>query len=226
MQDFQSNIVPALDQNSANVFLYKDKRSKLKILFVGNSITKHEPKPSIGWHRDCGMAASSVEKDYVHLIVRRIMEKYDENVSYGIAQVAQYEWDFFECGPERDYGEARAFDADIILMFFGANVSRDYDTMENPPKTFAKAYEDMRNYLAPSDAAVFHSAGFYIRPVLDAEKRLVAEKYGDKYIDISDISNLAETHGLFNHPSDLGMQMLADMFFEAIEADVRRICEK
>ena len=28
-----------------------------KILFVGNSITKHAPKADINWLNDCGMAA-------------------------------------------------------------------------------------------------------------------------------------------------------------------------
>ena len=224
MQNFQENIVPALGQNSANVFVYNNENSKLRILFVGNSITKHAPRPSIGWHRDCGMAASSVDCDYVHLMVRRIMEKYDKNVSYGIAQVARYEREFFECGPERDYAAAREFGADIVVMFFGANVQKDYDTMENPPKTFAQAYGDMRNYLASPKTAVYHSMGFYIRPVLEAGKLEVADKYGDTYIDISDIRALPETHGEFNHPSDLGMQMIADRFFETIEDDLKRIC--
>ena len=224
MQNFQENIVPSLGQNSQVVFIYNNQNSKLRILFVGNSITKHAPKPSIGWNRDCGMAASSIEHDYVHLIVKKIMDQYDKNVSYGIAQVAQYERTFFERGPECDYEEAKKFSANIIIMFYGANVSKEYDTMKNPPKTFAKAYGDMRNYLASDNTAVYHSMGFYIRPVLDEAKLAVAEENGDKYIDISDIRNLPETHGQFNHPGDLGMQMIADRFFEAIEEDVKRIC--
>ena len=223
MKDFQENIVPALAQNSENVFIYNNENSKLKILFVGNSITKHAPKPSIGWTNDCGMAASSIEHDYVHIIIKRIMEQYDKNVSFAIAQVAEYERTFFNCEPECSYKEIKDFDADIIITFYGANVTKDYDTMENPPKTFAEAYEDMRNYLVGSNTSVYHSMGFYIRPVLDAEKRSVAQKYGEPFIDISDIRSLPETHGLFNHPNDLGMQMIADRFFEAIEKDLKRI---
>ena len=84
----------------------------------------------------------------------------------------------------------------------------------------------MRDYLAAGGAAVYHSMGFYIRPVLEAEKVAVAEDRGDTYIDISDVRALAETHGQFNHPNDLGMQMIADHFFEAIEGDLKRICEE
>lgn len=226
MDKYQENIVPASGQNTANVFVYGNEKSKIKILFAGNSITKHMPRPEIGWYKDCGMAASSAEHDYVHLIVDKIKEKYDPALSFCIAQVAEYEVSFFESTPERDYKLAKDFGADVVFMFYGANVPGAYDGMEDPPKTFEKAYEDMRNYLASPDSAVYHSMGFYKRPKLEVEKKAVAEKYGDTYIDISEIRDLDESHGDFNHPSDLGMQMLADTFFAAMEEDIKRICEE
>ena len=226
MNNYQENIVPALGQNSENVFLYEKSNSKIRILFVGNSIAKHAPKPQIGWNRDCGMAASSVDCDYVHLVVRMIMEKYDPNLSYGIAQAAQYARTFTEKMPECDYSEARKFGANIILMFYGANVPKTYDTDENPKKTFGEAYEDMRNYLVTDEGVkVFHSQGFYIREKLDSEKLAVANKYGDVFINIDDIRTLPESHGLFNHPGDEGMRMLAERFFSEIENAVKEICE-
>ena len=45
-----------------------------KVLFVGNSITKHAPAPTIGWYGDWGMAASKKENDYVHLIMKKLDE--------------------------------------------------------------------------------------------------------------------------------------------------------
>ena len=226
MKDYQENTVPALGQNSANVFLYENEKSKLRILFVGNSIAKHAPKPSIGWDRDCGMAASGVDCDFVHIIVKMIMEKYDANVSYGIAQAAQYARTFTEKGPECDYREARDFGANLILMFYGANVPKTYDTDANPKKTFGKAYEDMRCFLADGrDVPIFHSQGFYIREKLDAEKLEVAKKYGDKFIYIDDIRRLPESHGMFNHPGDLGMKMLAERFFSEMESTIKKICD-
>ena len=111
-------------------------------------------------------------------------------------------------------------------MFYGANVPKTYDTEENPKKTFGKAYEDMRNYLVGGrDVSVFHSQGFYIRERLDSEKLEVAHKYGDVFIDISDIRSLPESHGMFNHPGDEGMKMLAERFFSVIENTVKQICE-
>lgn len=217
MKDFQKNIIPAFGQNPNNVYLFDNEKSKLRILFVGNSITKHAPRPEVGWNNDCGMAASSIEKDYVHLIVKWLQEKYDPNLAFGVAQVAAYERSFFEKTPSDMYYEAKDFKPNIIIMFFGANVSKNYDTMENPPKRFGAAYEELRNYLACDNTKVFHSEGFYIRPVLDYEKNQVAEKYGDTFISMKGINDIPETHGMFNHPGDYGMEQIAKRFFEAIE---------
>lgn len=49
-----------------------------RVLFVGDSITRHgtnaEIKQRLGWGHLAGMAASSLEKDYVHLLAARIQE--------------------------------------------------------------------------------------------------------------------------------------------------------
>lgn len=215
VRDLQENVVPATAQNKKPVFLHPD--SGLRILFAGNSITKHAPKPEIGWERDCGMAASCLENDYVHLFMRRFREECDPHAAFCIAQVAPFEHEFFTMRPEALYQEAADFDADLILMFFGANVDKAYDTNPNPPVRFGEACERLRDFFTPSGRArVFYSQGFYIRPVLDEEKRQAALRRGDGFIRIEDIREREDAHGLFNHPSDLGMRLLADRFFEAM----------
>lgn len=221
MRDLQENIVPSFQQNKGNLFLYEN--TGLRILFVGNSITKHSPKPEIGWTNDCGMAASSIDKDYVHLLMQKIRQ-YDPCASYGIAQVADYERRFQEKEAIEPYRAAADYQADIVLMFFGANVPREYDTQEHSARTFGEAYEELRGLLSNGGrAAVFHSQGFYIRPKLDGEKRAVAEKYGEPFISLEHIVHREETHGQFNHPGDLGMAEIADAFWQALEPVVKRL---
>ena len=56
----------------------------LRVMFVGNSITLHNVKPEIGWFNYCGMAASTAEKDYVHLLEKRISEKHPDAAFLGL----------------------------------------------------------------------------------------------------------------------------------------------
>ena len=220
MKDLQENIVPSTNQNTYDYYEY-DKGEGIKVLYVGNSIAKHAPKADMGWTNDCGMAASSIDKDFVHLVQAKVKEIHPD-AAFSILQVANYEREFYCMEPERFFVGAREFKPDVIIMFFGANVKKEYDTTENPPKTFGQAYEDLRNFLVDGrDAFVMHSQGFYIRPVLDAEKQKVAEKYGDAFVKLEDMRVLEETHGKYNHPGDYGMQVIADRFWDAIKDYVK-----
>ncbi len=40
------------------------------------------------------------------------------------------------------------------------------------------------------------------------------------------INDIPETHGMFNHPSDYGMEQIAKRFFEAIEPVAKAIVMK
>ena len=49
--------------------------AQTKVLFLGNSITKHGPKADIDWSGNWGMAASVEANDYVHLVTKALTEK-------------------------------------------------------------------------------------------------------------------------------------------------------
>lgn len=225
MRNLQENIISPIGQNKGSYFPYGG-GAGIKVLFVGNSISKHAPKPEVGWINDCGMAASSVEKDYVHLTVEKI-KQYDPEVNFSILQVAGFERNFAFTDIYETYKDAIDYKADIIIMFFGANVSKEYDKQENPEIKFGDKYEELRNALnSHGTAKVYHSQGFYIRPVLNAEKKAVAERLGDVYIELGDIVTREDTHGKFNHPGDKGMQEISDLFFKTIEPDLKKMLKK
>ena len=72
---FEKNTVKATEQVKKDRYVEDfQKDGKVKVLFIGNSITRHEPKPEIGWDNDWGMAASCRENDYVHVAVRFLEE--------------------------------------------------------------------------------------------------------------------------------------------------------
>ena len=66
--DLQVNPVPAIGQNAEDQKAFDPAKKGPRVLFVGNSITLHSPRPQIGWTSNWGMAASARDKDYVHLL--------------------------------------------------------------------------------------------------------------------------------------------------------------
>ncbi len=215
LNKYQENIISAVDQNKYNIYFHGE--GDFKLMLLGNSILKHAPKPEVGWTNDCGMAASLVENDYAHILVKKIEEHLGKKISWAIIQVANFERNF---APERIdelYFLAKDYNPDLMIMFFGANVSKDYDTAENPEYKFSDSVEKLRNYLIGEKTKVLWSEGFYVRPVLDKEKEKVAAKYGDMFVSLEDIRARDDTHGRFNHPSDIGMSAIADRFFEKIK---------
>lgn len=215
MRDLQENVISSVNQNDKHFYTYG--KGKFKVMFVGNSITKHRPV-SENWNRDCGMWASSPEKDYVHQLIKTMERELSCKISYSIVTAADFERQFDTVSIDSLYNEAKNYNPDIMIMFFGANVPKEYDAL--PDCEFGRAYEKLRNYLTGDNTLVFHSQGFYIRPVLDEEKESVAKKYGDTFINIENIRNREETHGLANHPNDTGMKEIADTFWQAMKQKI------
>ena len=101
MQQIEKNNVTAENQlNGAGLVSFENPNGKgVRVMFAGNSITRHAPSPTIGWTLDCGMAASAPEKDYVHLLMQKF-RKTDPDAAFCICQVADW---------ERNYQKGSAF---------------------------------------------------------------------------------------------------------------------
>ena len=227
--DLQTNPVPALGQNAKDQKAFDPAKKGPRVLFVGNSITLHGPRPQIGWTNNWGMAASARDKDYVHLLQKKIAAVRPDAQCCLLQVAGTIERSFFkkDWSCERNFKWAREFKPDVIVLFFGANVPKDYDagTMSPvPARTFGEALDAFRTYLDPEGKAlVLFSQGFYIRPKLDAEKEAVAKKHGDVFVNMEDVRSRKDTHGRYNHPGDLGMELIAERFWQHIEPRVREV---
>lgn len=225
--DFQENPVPALGQNAKDQKAFDAAKKGPRVLFVGNSITLHGPSPKIGWTNNWGMAASARDRDYVHLLQKRIAAAQPEAQCCLLQVAGTFERSFFkpDWSCERNFRWAREFRPDVIVLFFGANVPKEYDAgamAPAPARTFGAALEQFIDYLDPEGKAfVLLSQGFYARPKLDAEKAAVAKRRGCAFVNLEDVQKSKEAHGRYNHPGDAGMRMIADRFWEAMAGRVR-----
>src|SRR5690349_11353436 len=62
-----------------------------RVLFLGNSITRHGPAPDLGWNDDWGMAASALEKDYVHRVAAGLAGRTGKKPEIKFANIADFE---------------------------------------------------------------------------------------------------------------------------------------
>ena len=191
-----------------------------RILFIGNSITLHDIRPSIGWHLECGMAASSRENDYVHIIKKRVREK-DANAAFCICQASGWERSYKTESPCAPYEAARNFDADIIIMRVVENCSLS----EYVPEAFEKAYKEFAEFLNKSGKArIIFTTGFWMHPGDELIKK-VADEFSSACVYLGDLGQddsmkaigLFEHSGVAAHPGDKGMKFIADRIWSEIE---------
>ena len=217
-----ANTVSADNQMKINdyVTIYRRGGSK-KVLFFGNSITRHEPAPHIGWHGDWGMAASSKDKDFVHVVVEELDRVYGK-IDYCIAQGSKWERGYrdTETVLNEVYKEARDFCADIVIIRIGENITAaEHLKFDCKPAT-KKAIE----YLVSNENAKVIVTDMFWYSVYNDCFREIADECGYTFCHITDLeeddSNMAiglfEHDGVAHHPSDLGMKRLADRILAKI----------
>lgn len=194
-----------------------------RILFVGNSITLHDRRPSIGWQLECGMAASAPENDYVHIIEKRVREK-DADAAFCICQASGWERSYKTESPCAPYEAARNFDADIIIM----RIIENCTLSEYVPEVFEAAYKEFAGYLNKSGKAkIIFTTGFWKHPGDEIVQR-VANELSSPCVYLGDLGQddsmkaigLFEHSGVAAHPGDKGMQYIADRIWKEIEAFV------
>lgn len=216
-----ANTVKAVGQIDVNKFvsIYHRGGNK-KVLFFGNSITRHEPNESIGWSGDWGMAASAKEKDYVHLVVAALDNVYGK-VDYCIAQGAMWEWEYVRTEEVLDeyYSAIKDFDADIVIIRIGENITAAKHLNVNCKPYFAKAVD----FLSGNAEKVVITDMFWYSVYNDCLREVCEEK-GHIFCHLTDLEEdertmaigLFEHKGVAGHPGDFGMQCIADRILDKI----------
>lgn len=219
--DFLRNTVPSAEQiKNSCVSFGGDPTAERRVLFIGNSITRHGVKTEIGWPRDCGMAASSLEKDYVHLVAAELERRFGK-VCYCIAQLAEWERDLENPDVLARFSEARDFGADLVIVRIGENIPKavtDGDAIE------AAFVRMIRFFAVHPGVKILMTDLFWSRSVIDEAIARAGREVGAIPVTIGDlgaddrmkaIGEYAH-HGVSVHPGDRGMRAIADRILERI----------
>jgi hypothetical protein len=206
-----------------------------KILFLGNSITLHPPLVERKWTGNWGMAASALEKDYVHVLTKQIDEhtggtlklrlvdptKKDADgvVTLGDANVVNIadilERKYASYDPARLRSQI-ALRPDVVVLQFGENVRTDSFDAAALTKCLKKLVGDLKE---SSNPTIFVTSQIYgPNEALDRVKQqVVAEDPGHRvFVDLSGFRKDPSNNGFLDHPNDQGMKFIADTLFKAM----------
>lgn len=195
-----------------------------RVLFLGNSITLHGPKADIGWTGNWGMAASSEDKDYVHLVHAGLTRQISTAPEMRVRNIADFERNFATYDVKTQLKEVLAFDPDLVVLAIGENVPGLGS--DKARGEFKEAVMRLVNALVEKrHPRIVVRSSFWADAAKDAVLREACDAVKGRWVDAGQIgkdpSNAARSErsfkhdGVAGHPGDKGMQALADAILKA-----------
>lgn len=193
-------------------------------LAIGNSITIHPLNEY--WWNECGMAATSAENDYVHIVTSALDAKF---YAYNFAT-----W------------EMMGYDRGETLSLLDGLLSEELDLVtiqlsENASdlSTFESDFEELIRYVqkgAP-DAQILVIGDFWDKEQRGEMKQQACEATGVEFVSLDEIKGLEEYQcgmdttvydsegnphtvehdGVAKHPGDTGMKWIADRIIQLVK---------
>ncbi len=199
----------------------------LKVLILGNSITWHSPAESLDWDGARGMAASSDETDYVHVLDDLLSENL-YNVEIRAENIAALEnywvkentylWNHWVYKNHKDWKP------DVIINTIGANMMNQVsDKNAAVAEDFVEPYRKIMDYFAEGneDVKVIACTTVITNDKVVEAIEAVAAADGYTYVDgrtglTGDqyLAKDASNSGVAAHPNDAGMAALAQRLFD------------
>ena len=196
-------------------------------LAIGNSITSH-PLASYWWNEDIGMAATSADKDYVHIISSTLPQP-SKTMAYNFSVWEVQSHDRAETFPILD--SYLSADLDLVTIQLSENAS-DTSTFE---EDFAELIEYIKN--GAPNAQIIVLDDFWDSGEKSKTKQLATEKENVDFVSLEDIKgeteyqaglgtvvydkdgneHVIEHEGVAKHPGDKGMEYIAEAVEKVIE---------
>ena len=200
-----------------------------RILFKGNSITRHGTNPQIkaalGWDRRCGMAASDEAHDYAHLLAARIQRTMPDRpvrIEFSTPDVAEGETE-------------KNFRPDLVILQTGEHslpgdksvedFERRYRDVVASLKTFPAGTQLIAVELwAPTNGTPYEGKSRILRDLL----RKICTENGiptvsvEAYATDPSCRGSGVHHGVRWHPNDKGMAGYAESIFAVWQREQAR----
>ncbi len=196
-----------------------------KVLFLGNSITKHGPKADIDWAGNWGMAASAEAKDYVHLVTKALGERSGSAPEVMVKNIADFERASAGYDIVGKMMDAFEFGADLIIIAIGENVPA-LKSEEDKAQFKSSLTKLLAGLKANKQPTLVVRSCFWANKAKDEALRQACSEAGGIFVDIGglgkDEGNYArserafKSQGVANHPGDKGMQAIADALVKAL----------
>ena len=197
-----------------------------KILFLGNSITRHGPAPAIGWLGDWGMAASAKDKDFVHVLTKSLSANAGAEPEVMVKNVADFERQYAAYNPDEKLKDVLAFGADLVIVALGENVP-SLDSDEAKVQFRNSLQKLLQGLKADRRPTIVVRSCFWPNQAKDQILRQACQEVGGIFVDIGplskDESNYARSErqfqhaGVAAHPGDKGMQAIADAILSVVK---------
>lgn len=192
----------------------------LRILFIGNSITRHAPLHQRGWYGNWGMAASKIENDYVHQLVALINKNSECNLKFHIVHVSRWESNFNLS--KESYQNEKNFFPHIIVVRLGENINEEYAKNND----FTNSLVELVEFFKIDNSKVIITNTFWQKKYIDSQIIKLANKMNWLFVDISDLYNdktkyTAQSEyndwGVGIHPNDLAMKEIARRIYNVFD---------
>lgn len=201
---------------------------KINLLILGNSLCIHGAAPGMGWNYTAGMAASSQEKDYVHLLCGKLRDKFGADVNCRFSNLAE-----FERNPEtydlRKIDKLLEIEPDYVIIQLGDNVS-DLAAFEKACARMIRRIGEKQSRAVIICATPFFASAPKNQMVWNICGETSSLLVDFSHLKLSDPKNLAineegredrtlwKVDGIGIHPGDYGMESIARRLLIEIQA--------
>lgn len=205
--------------------IHLDDKNRINYLCIGNSITIH---PACDyWWEERGMASTSIETDYVH-ILSSLFANIFSSVSYNAINFSNWEitsWDRAETFSQID--SCLSTDIDLVIIQLGENAN-DTSTLEEDFNELITYCTDKTN-----GASIIVLGEFWKEPIKDVAKINACKETDATFVSLKDIqdkeyqcgldtqvldSNLKYHNvmhdGVAQHPNDKAFEYIANEIYK------------